>query len=594
MIDSSHVPPRTSRGNLQKSIERIRLAFLKKLSSEGTPPFVTPGEAQKLLTSFYKSKPSPSGPNAEIRRKIVVVKTGDPDFPALQNDDLVEVTYGTSNLNARVKRVSEYPNAPDEFGTPSVTILLEWEGTPIFIDTIVKLTKGAQTATILDQASQADNFIISPRPPNSEPDPPIMAVSPGPGLLNIPVAKSDFRPETYLLIENFPTPDTDAIKVVVSDTGLKFNLDKPTEQHYQTCDGQTTHFPIAGNPGGSSDPNRLGFCSLTTYMDDAYAVPPAAPAASFPGGIPAADGQIWRNPHDDHEARHGTHVAAIVAQNTAGASAIIPLKIFDFLGFGTLFDILCGFNYIFSRLDTDKNIKIVNASWGASVPNGHFDIYALLEKKIKILHDKNVFVIAAAGNRDSIDDTIGHDLTAEPLVPACYSEQYPNVITVTSVAETWEKVLFNKRKRSRYINQALHDKIFAMEGGGWMSWLLNLVSTIVPTGYEAVENYSSRFVQVGVVAHPLGGFFPTPFGGERQLPIAGSSFATAFMSAYVVRFLTTSFGATRADILDSLKTHRSLTAHVQQGRYLELDTVTGRSIEENFDSVLHAVCTSGS
>ena len=79
------------------------------------------------------------------------------------------------------------------------------------------------------------------------------------------------------------------------------------------------------------------------------------------------------------------------------------------------------------------------------------------------------------------------------------------------------------------------------------------------------------------------------FGGTRQLPIAGSSFATAFMSAYVVRFLTNNPRATRAEILASLKTNGRLKEHVQEGRYLELDTVTGRSIDDNFESVLRAI-----
>jgi hypothetical protein len=593
MAPHAKVPPPTSKApsDLEDSINQFKQAFIKNLSAQGTAPFVPPKEIARLLAIFHTPGQAPSGLSAQIRQKILIVKSDDAHTANLQNGDPIEVSYGISSLNARVKRVSEYPNAPSEFNTPTETILIEWNAGPHFIDEVRSVKKGTQTITVMAQAVEADNFIINPRPPNSDPDPPVLSAFLRPGILAIPVAKSDFSAETYAIIDSTP-PGTKDIKVVVSDTGLKFNLGNPPEQAYRTSDGHTTHLPIAGNPNSPSDPNRAGFCSLTNYMDDGYAVAPAAPAASFPGGIPTADDKILRNPHDDHAARHGTHVAAIVAQNPAGVSEIIPLKIFDFLGFGTLFDILCGFNYVFSRLEAGENIRLVNASWGAGLPGSNFSVYTLLEKKIAVLEDNHVFVIAAAGNRDSIDDSIGHDLSAQQLVPACYSELYDNVITVTSVAETWEKRLFNRAKRSHYLNQALHDKLLAT--GNWLERLLNLISNIVPKGYAAVENYSSRYVEVGVVAHPLGGFFPTPFGGTHQLPIAGSSFATAFMSAYVVRFLQANPSASRAEILNSLPTHASLRDHVQQGRYLELDTVTGRSIEDNFDSVLRAILSSPS
>ena len=596
MAEQSQLPPRTSKdpSGLKASIKRLKKDIIKNLLSKGSATLMTPEERARLLGIYHKPDKSPSGLSAEVRQKILVISSQNATDVGLQNGDPIEVTYTnsitdpllTSPLNARVKRVSEYPNDDSEFTEPSLTILIEWGSGPKFIGEVTSIKKNSHAITILGQTDHADNFIINPRPPISEPDPPVMSTFLSPGILALPIAKSDFRDETYDIIDNFPIGiPTKGIKVVVSDTGLKFNLNRA--QEYQTSDGHTTHFPIAGNPTGTGDPNRIGFCSLTNYLDDTYPLPPRN--VSFPDGIPTDDVKILRNPHDDHEGRHGTTIAAIVAHNPAGASEIVPLKIFDFLGFGTLFDILCGFNYIFSRIEAGENIRIVNASWGAGLPGRNYSVYELLRKKIKVLEEKHVFVIAAAGNRDSIYDDIGHNLTAEPMVPACYSGMLDldNVITVTSVAEIWEEHLFNRTRRSHYLNQALQDKLLAT--GNWLERLLNLISNLIPNGYEAVENYSNQHVQVGVVAHPLGGFFPTPFGGTRQLPIAGSSFATAFMSAYVVGFLTDNPRATRAEILASLKTNDRLKDHVQEGRYLELDTVTGRSIDDNFESVLRAI-----
>ena len=598
MADQTQSTPRASKvpSGLEDRIEKTKKEFVQKLSSREQAPSLDPKKVSELLTTFYRPGKSPSGLIAQTRQKILIVEGGEAAVANLKNGDTVEVTYGGNKLNARIIRVSEYPNASSEFGMSTWTVLIEWEVGDDFIKKVTSLAKGANIITVKSEAEQADNFIINPRNPISEPDPPIRSLALGSGLLNLPIAKSDYSADAYEIIgSTLPAVTSDTIKVVVSDTGLKLKVDTPPgrqnelpQQKYHTWDGQTTYFPIAPNPNRTEsppDPNPVGFCSLTNYLDDTYPLPPRA--ASFPMGIPTDDRKVLRNPNDDHHGRHGTCIAAIVAQNPAGASAIIPLKIFDFLGFGTLFDILCGFNYIFSRIEAKENIRVVNASWGAAVLNKDFTAYELLEKKVAVLQAKNVFVLAAAGNRDTYNHTIGRNLSNEPAVPACYSATYDNVITVTTVVEKWKKMLFNRKNRSRYINQALHDKLLATNNP--FLWLLNLFITIVPDGYTAAENYSPDYVSVGVVAHPIGGIFPMPFDGLEPPPLTGSSFATAYMSAYVASYLKDNPDATRAEILASLSTHSSLATQVKQGRYLELDDVTGKSIEDNFKSVLRAI-----
>lgn len=231
---------------------------------------------------------------AQTRQKILVVKLAEANSAGLQNGDPIEVTYPLPNplppstLDARVKRVSEYPNDIDEFQiptpTPTLTLLIEWDSGPDFINVISSFKKGTQTIPIMDQTDQANNFIINPRPPNSEPDPPFQNLFLEPGLLSMPVAKIDFSPDAYAIIDgklnDFPD---ETIKVVVSDTGLKFNLNHPPKQSYTTCNGISTHFPIAPNPNQNATPadlNRIGFCSLTNYLDDTYPLPPRD--VSFP------------------------------------------------------------------------------------------------------------------------------------------------------------------------------------------------------------------------------------------------------------------------------------------------------------------------
>lgn len=564
-------------------------------------------------------------------QKILVVPQG-----TLKNNQTLEITgdgtYITSRSsspsrrlltqNAYVKRVNEYPNHFKEFNSDTDTVLIAWEQTntsPHFIENIIQIKTDNKSIDIISQSLFRNNFIISPTPPNSEPDPPIDdALSQS--ILGFPMAKTDFTEENYALLETVGSRNENTIKVIVSDTGLKINLNTDNNQ-YPNSQDVPVRFPIAA-PSSSNISHTIGFCSLTNYLDNKYlSSHDSSPMrmlriASFPEPnnsidpshkIPLDDSSVLKNPHDDHPQRHGTFVSAIISQNTNANAQIIPLKLFDFLGLGTLFDILCGFNYIFARIATGENIRVVNASWGGT-PSSRED-YQFLENKIRVLKDLNVFIITSAGNRkkatdldenpvDVRNEPSRYDIAQHKVYPACYSADYENVITVTTVAENWEeKIDIIKTTSSRYINQEIERHLLGEQE--MLSTFLKMQRSIAANGYRPFEKFSSQdsekkqYVQVGIVAHPLGGIFPTPFGGERKLPIIGSSFATAFMSAYVVNFLratsVTDVITLRNLILDSLHNDSSLMNYIEKGRYLELSSINGLSIADNFKSVLNFI-----
>lgn len=107
---------------------------------------------------------------------------------------------------------------------------------------------------------------------------------------------------------------------------------------------------------------------------------------------------------------HGTHVAGIISANTnndegiAGITwfnKIMPIKVLDQSGAGTLFDVAEGIYWA-----TDHNAKIINLSLGNYAESEY------LHDAVKYAYSKDVILIAAAGN-DSISE-LGY--------PASYSE----------------------------------------------------------------------------------------------------------------------------------------------------------------------------
>src|SRR5262249_47656095 len=104
------------------------------------------------------------------------------------------------------------------------------------------------------------------------------------------------------------------------------------------------------------------------------------------------DGTTHAN--DDHG--HGTHVAGTIAQLTnngigvAGVAPnvkLMPLKVLNSSGYGTLADVAAAIRYA-----ADHHASVINMSLGGAFPS------FILHRAIKYAHDKGVVIVCAAGN----------------------------------------------------------------------------------------------------------------------------------------------------------------------------------------------------
>jgi hypothetical protein len=113
---------------------------------------------------------------------------------------------------------------------------------------------------------------------------------------------------------------------------------------------------------------------------------------------------------------HGTHVAGIIASSKNGIgtvgvaheATILPIKVLNDRGYGTLDSIVRGLNYVKSLVLRGYQIKVLNASWGGG---GYSEV---LDRLFRELNDLGVLIVAAAGNSGLSNDE-------NPFYPANYS-----------------------------------------------------------------------------------------------------------------------------------------------------------------------------
>lgn len=111
------------------------------------------------------------------------------------------------------------------------------------------------------------------------------------------------------------------------------------------------------------------------------------------------------SPYDD--SGHGSHVAGIAAGNgqlsrglytgIAPEASLIGVKVLNRKGNGTISDIMKGLNWIL-RNQERLHIRIVNISIGAN-DQKVFDEKCDFVKKVNLLWDSGIVVVAAAGNK---------------------------------------------------------------------------------------------------------------------------------------------------------------------------------------------------
>ncbi|MGG6449479.1 S8 family peptidase [Pseudobacillus badius] len=136
---------------------------------------------------------------------------------------------------------------------------------------------------------------------------------------------------------------------------------------------------------------------------------------------------LENNDFPDEDSGHGIHVSGIIASETnnqegiAGITwynKIMPIKAMGAEGYGTTFDIAKGIIWA-----VDHGANVINRSLGNYQPS------SLLKEAIDYAYNKNVVMISAAGNENTI----------QPSYPAAY----PEVLSVSAVDNTGRRASFS-------------------------------------------------------------------------------------------------------------------------------------------------------
>jgi serine protease len=124
---------------------------------------------------------------------------------------------------------------------------------------------------------------------------------------------------------------------------------------------------------------------------------------------------------------HGTHVAGTLAQSTNNAlgvagvafkAKIVPVRVLDANGFGSLSDVVEGIRYA-----VDHGATVINLSLGSRASA------RLMEEAVAYAHSKGVTVVAAAGNENSSQ--------------VSYPARYPHVIAVSATGPDGTKAPYS-------------------------------------------------------------------------------------------------------------------------------------------------------
>ncbi len=520
------------------------------------PPEVGADPYVRFLSEEVVLVPDPGSkiPQYAVRRQKLVTLTKELLNRLLKKELLVATASGKDE-NSKIERELDSVNEDPArrvigFDCPEVgkgideaaTFLLHWdeEDTPDLADLLL-FDPATRSITRLDDDKQTYNFLLSGvKDPNSPPvHPPWASVSP----LN--TQPSDFRTATDDDIAHYAqfNGQDERPAVAVLDTGLKYNIRNlgeedqwPNAYKYQDADGKEQQFWLANQDQAQTDcgplltDNLLGYCSLQAYRQPEFpkglSHKPTDYTPAKAANSPFDDCRLFNDTAGTTmlDARHGTSITALIQQHGENAP-VLPVKAFDNMAFTTLFDVLNGFNYILHRRES-ANIRVVNASWICTRDEPR------LREKIRQLMEVGVFVVAAAGNEGQ---TTNRNLDDAKVYPACYSTELPNVITVTSVRKSYLPPDLISRRGDSIINNLLGHAIEGLGLFGLLEGADDVLDALLPTGgYVAVENYSTTFVNVGVVS--TFGYFRSPFWTGD--PVRGSSFACAFVSAFVIRQLT--------------------------------------------------------
>jgi len=178
-----------------------------------------------------------------------------------------------------------------------------------------------------------------------------------------------------------------------------------------------TAYTILTNTNNSNYPDDVNIYLLDTGLDDTGVVNTPYLLNNAPVdncyNINSSSGYNYTNANIDinyeDEVWHGTFgfISIIDELNQPNNIKIIPIKIFDNDGSGSLFNLVCA---IYHAIDHDADIINISAGFNGQ-PSG------ILEKAINLARENGIFICTAAGN-----DATNIDLN--PQYPAYYAGQY--------------------------------------------------------------------------------------------------------------------------------------------------------------------------
>ncbi|MEO9891620.1 S8 family serine peptidase [Aurantibacter sp.] len=110
---------------------------------------------------------------------------------------------------------------------------------------------------------------------------------------------------------------------------------------------------------------------------------------------------------------HGTYVTKLtmsVLEDAGVEYNILPLKVFNGSGEGSLFNVICALGYVRDIQSNGGDINIVNASFGGAMLQEDIEQHVVLNQILEDLKSKDVLVVASAGNKGEDNDAgaIGH------------------------------------------------------------------------------------------------------------------------------------------------------------------------------------------
>lgn len=224
---------------------------------------------------------------------------------------------------------------------------------------------------------------------------------------------------------------------------------------------------------------------------------------------------------DDFEHKHGSRIAQIINNSVEKPIHILPIKAFNSIGQSDLFTILCAF-----EICINFKVKVINASWGFYYKE-NIDIF---DHYVGLLEQNNIWLINASGNSTDFKNIGSLDLSnfeimvldsskrrtkPESIIrfPACLSQSFENVVTVTSVKSKISVI----DRISNFLGNSLRNLLGIQN---------KMASQIY---YQIIENYSKKFVSVGVFGSGPSGALLDPFSPFEE--VIGSSYATPYISA---------------------------------------------------------------